>query len=49
MEIISSDFEEGEEIPKKFGYKHENKQPCISLGSFQEEFQKYTNCSINYG
>ena len=39
MEIISSDFEEGEEIPKKFGYKHENKQPCISLGSFPENTQ----------
>ena len=27
--ITSSDFKEGEEIPKKFGYKFENKQPNI--------------------
>ena len=27
--ITSEDFKEGEEIPKKFGYKFENKQPSI--------------------
>jgi|TARA_B110001454_G_C12296115_1_gene257403 Raf kinase inhibitor-like YbhB/YbcL family protein len=27
--ITSSDFEEGGEIPKKFGYKHGNEQPNI--------------------
>ena len=27
--ITSEDFKEGEEIPKKFGYKFENKQPNI--------------------
>ena len=29
--ITSDDFEEGEEIPKKFGYKHENEEPDISF------------------
>ena len=29
--ISSSDFHEGQEIPKKFGYKFENKQPEISF------------------
>ena len=29
--ISSSDFDEGQEIPKKFGYKFENKQPEISF------------------
>ncbi len=27
--ITSSDFKEGEEIPKKFGYKFENKEPDL--------------------
>ena len=27
--ITSPDFEEGGEIPKKFGYKFENEQPDI--------------------
>ena len=27
MELTSNDFQEGSEIPKKFGYKHENEQP----------------------
>ena len=31
--IISTDFEEGGEIPKKFGYKHGNEQPDIQFGS----------------
>ena len=31
MEITSTDFEEGGEIPKKFGYKFENKEPNISF------------------
>ena len=29
--ITSSDFEEGGEIPKKFGYKHGNEQPDIAF------------------
>jgi hypothetical protein len=29
--ITSSDFQEGDEIPKKFGYKFENKEPDISF------------------
>ena len=29
--ITSSDFKEGEEIPKKFGYKFENKVPNIDF------------------
>ena len=35
--ITSSDFKEGEEIPKKFGYKHGNEQPDIEFGSIPEE------------
>ena len=31
--ISCHDFDEGKEIPKKFGYKHENEQPRISFGS----------------
>ena len=34
--ITSSDFKEGEEIPKKFGYKFENKQPNIELNNVPE-------------
>ena len=30
--ISSRDFEEGGEIPKKFGYKHGNEEPHIGLG-----------------
>ena len=30
--ITSEDFKEGEEIPKKFGYKFENEQPNIRFG-----------------
>ena len=29
LSIISTDFEEGGEIPKKFGYKHGNEVPLI--------------------
>ena len=29
--ITSPEFEEGEEIPKKFGYKHGNEQPDIEF------------------
>ena len=29
--ITSNDFEEGNEIPKKFGYKFENEEPNISF------------------
>tara|TARA_B100001559_G_scaffold243412_1_gene206450 strand:- start:35 stop:451 length:417 start_codon:yes stop_codon:yes gene_type:complete len=31
MEITSADFEDGGEIPKKFGYKFENEEPNISF------------------
>ena len=34
--ITSSDFKEGEEIPKKFGYKFENKQPHIEIHNVPE-------------
>ena len=33
MELISNDFQEGNEIPKKFGYKHENEQPNVEFSS----------------
>ena len=33
MELTSSDFQEGNEIPKKFGYKHENEQPNVEFDS----------------
>ena len=29
--ITSKDFKDGEEIPKKFGYKFENEEPNISF------------------
>jgi hypothetical protein len=34
--ITSLDFKEGEEIPKKFGYKFENKQPHIQAHNVPE-------------
>ena len=34
--ISSSDFNEGEEIPKKFGYKFENKQPKLDFKNIPE-------------
>jgi len=37
MELTSSDFQEGSEIPKKFGYKHENQQPNIEFSSVPSE------------
>tara|TARA_B100000029_G_scaffold206586_1_gene204322 strand:- start:580 stop:996 length:417 start_codon:yes stop_codon:yes gene_type:complete len=37
MELTSSDFQEGNEIPKKFGYKHENEQPNIEFDSVPNE------------
>ena len=37
MELTSSDFEEGSEIPKKFGYKHENEQPNVEFSSVPNE------------
>ena len=33
MELNSTDFQEGSEIPKKFGYKHENEQPNVEFSS----------------
>ena len=35
--ITSSDFEEGGEIPKKFGYKHGNESPYIEFGDIPNE------------
>ena len=35
--ISSRDFEEGGEIPKKFGYKHGNEQPDIGFGHIPNE------------
>ena len=37
MELTSSDFQEGSEIPKKFGYKHENEQPNVEFSSVPNE------------
>ena len=37
MELISSDFQEGNEIPKKFGFKHENEQPNVEFSSVPTE------------
>ena len=34
--ILSSDFNEGNEIPKEFGYKFENKEPNLDLKIFQK-------------
>jgi len=33
MELISNDFQDGSEIPKKFGYKYENEQPDVQFES----------------
>ena len=35
--ITSSDFKEGEEIPKKFGYKFENETPNIQFQNIPSE------------
>ena len=32
FDLTCDDFNEGEEIPKKFGYKHGNEQPQIFFG-----------------
>ena len=37
MELTSSDFQEGNEIPKRFGYKHENEQPNIEFSFVPNE------------
>ena len=37
MELTSNDFQEGTEIPKKFGYKHENEQPNVEFNSVPSE------------
>ena len=37
MELISNDFQDGNEIPKKFGYKHENEQPNVEFSSIPSE------------
>ena len=37
MELTSSDFQEGSEIPKKFGYKHQNEHPNVEFSSVPNE------------
>ena len=37
MELTSNDFQEGSEIPKKFGYKQENEQPNVEFSSVPSE------------
>ena len=37
--ITSSDFSAGEEIPKKFGYKFENKEPKLDFNDIPEGTQ----------
>ena len=37
--ITSSDFNESEEIPKKFGYKFENKEPKLDFNNIPESTQ----------
>ena len=37
--ITSSDFNESEEIPKKFGYKFENKEPKLDFNNIPEDTQ----------
>ena len=37
--IISSDFNEGEEIPNEFGYKFENKEPKLDFTNIPEGTQ----------
>ena len=39
--ITSSDFKEGEEIPKKFGYKFENISPRIIFKNIPENAQSF--------
>jgi len=37
--IISSNFDEGEEIPKEFGYKFENKEPKLDFKNIPKDTQ----------
>ena len=37
--ITSSDFSAGKEIPKKFGYKFENKEPKLDFNDIPEGTQ----------
>ena len=41
--ISCPDFEEGGEIPKKFGYKFENKAPFIQFDNIPQVAFDYTN------
>ena len=43
--ITCSDFEEGEEIPKKFGYKFENNQPDISFNNIPDNKVVIIGCT----
>ena len=37
LSIISTDFEEGGEIPKNCGYKHGNEKPALDFGFGENE------------
>ena len=39
--ITCNDFKEGEEIPKKFGYKFENTPPHINFNNSPENTQSF--------
>ena len=41
MELISSDFQEGGEIPRKFGYKYENEEPDLNFKNFPSETKTF--------
>jgi len=44
--ITCDDFDEGEEIPKKFGYKHGNERPRLTLKPSKELRSKITAMAI---
>ena len=39
MEITSDDFEEGTEIPKKCGYKFENRKPLLAFSGYPDNVE----------
>tara|TARA_Y100000590_G_scaffold37660_1_gene40547 strand:+ start:362 stop:829 length:468 start_codon:yes stop_codon:yes gene_type:complete len=44
--ITCSDFDEGEEIPKKFGYKHGNERPALTVTPSKELQAKMKSVAI---
>nr|AIF16230.1 PEBP family protein [uncultured marine thaumarchaeote KM3_73_B11] len=44
--ITCSDFDEGAEIPKKFGYKHGNERPALTLTASKELKAKMKSMAI---